>query len=296
MNQVEAANPKTKGVINLQTYSRPHLLEKCLNSIYSMERQELYSKVIVLQIGDHRVEDLVYSFADDSTRILRVDGSGKSPLQNMNINRWSALDYAFRFPNIEWVLSIEEDVEVAREAIIFIEQVYQSFKDNRKFRGINLGSRMYDADLIDTFSLQRYGIHGCGSVMTKRMWRMAQMNLTKYTLKNFALDGTLEAIAKTGFMVNPNVTLYLDHGWDSGTHNRHTGKELHYEENLRSWNLRKSKFTFQFREKSIPIRWRQDCVPYEKSENFLYNVKAFVHRFRHVGLAFKLRQKLRIVK
>lgn len=289
-------NPVSNGIINLQTYSRPHLLRNCLNSIYSMVNVELYQKVFLLQIGDKEVESLVYEFADKRTEVIEVDGSKRSPLQNMNFNRWTALERAFNVYGCDWVLSIEEDVEVAPETLLFIEQVLSDCRALPYFRGINLGSNLNAPELADTYSFQRFGVHGCGTVMTRETWKKVQRWRIKRTLNSFALDGALEGIVKTGFMVTPNVTLYLDNGWDSGTHTKGTGAEPHYQSIRESWSVRKSNYSPAFRNFQIQIPWRQDCLPYVKDENLRFKINAIRSRLAHTATYLFTRRMIRSIR
>jgi len=271
----------THGVVNLQTYSRPHLLERCLKSIYSMINIEDYRKLFVLQLGDRRVENLVHKSKDAGTEIVEVDGGARTPLGNMNFNRWLALERAFDEYDCDWVLSIEEDVEVAPGTLLFIEEIYARFKDTPKFRGINLGSILSLEELVNSYSLQRFGVHGCGSVITRNTWKKIKKHQIDRTLKDFALDGAIEGIAKSGFMVTPNVTLYLDHGWDSGTHNKSNYNDLHFVLNRESWQTRINSTPAKFKEIPISIPWREDCVLYDKKDNFKYSLLAIKSRMYH---------------
>jgi hypothetical protein len=253
-----------------------------------MEKAADYNKIIVLQVGNKEVEELVYGYADTRTQIIEVDGTKKSPLQNMNFNRWLALEEAFKHKEVNWVLSIEEDIEVAKESLLFIEQIYQKFCFERKFRGINLGSVLEDPELLNTYSLQRFGVHGCGSVLTRRTWRLAKLSLIKKTIRDFPLDGALESLVKSGFMVSPNITLYLDRGWDSGTHNKHTGEETHYVLNEKSWKTRQSKTTLDFERLDIQIPWRNDCVIYNPKDNPVNAMKWVIMRMYHARSMHKI--------
>ena len=288
LKELELEQKYSAGVINLQTYSRPHLVAKCLESIYAMEKAVNYHKIIVLQVGNREVEELVYDYADSKTQIIEVDGTERSPLQNMNFNRWLALEEAFKHKEVNWVLSIEEDVEVARESLLFIEQIYQQFCFEKKFRGINLGSILENPELLNTYSLQRFGVHGCGSVLTRRTWRLVKLSLIEKTTRDFPLDGALEGLVKSGFMVNPNITMYLDRGWDSGTHNKHTGEETHYVLNEKSWKTRQSKTTLSFERFDIQIPWRSDCIIYQSKDNPVHTMKWVIMRIYHAKSMHKL--------
>jgi hypothetical protein len=214
----------------------------------------------------------------------------------MNFNRWIALEKGFSEDNKDWILSVEEDIELAPDTLSFITQVFSKFSNNRKFRGINLGSVLSDPELLDTYSLQRFGVHGCGSVLTSRTWSIAKCSGAKMTLDKFALDGFLEGIAKSGFMVTPNVTLYLDCGWNSGTHNSHTGNEPHYINNRKSWQIRASRRVEEFHQYDIGIPWRKDCLPYDSKDNLKYLIKGIYYVLNHFLISRLMFAALRITR
>jgi hypothetical protein len=145
-----------------------------------------------------------------------------------------------------------------------------------------------DPELLNTYSLQRFGVHGCGSVLTRRTWRLAKLSLIKKTIRDFPLDGALESLVKSGFMVSPNITLYLDRGWDSGTHNKHTGEETHYVLNEKSWKTRQSKTTLDFERLDIQIPWRNDCVIYNPKDNPVNAMKWVIMRMYHARSMHKI--------
>ena len=249
-----------------------------------MQHSSEYKKFIVLQLGNRDVEALVWEYEDENTEILEIDGSSRSPLQNMNFNRWTAFEKAFGEYGADWILSLEEDIEVAPETLIFVESVYKTYRNNPKFRGINLGSVLRNNELSETFSLQRFGVHGCGTVMTRSTWEKLKFWRIKDTLGRIALDGALEGFSKSGFMVTPNITMYLDNGWDSGTHTKGTGKEPHYVSNRESWQIRLMNQARTFRELPIEIPWRNDCIPYDDSQDLQFMVHAIYLRLRQTTI------------
>ena len=150
-----------KGIINLQTYSRPPLLELCLNSISECSNSIDFEKIIVLQVGNKEVESLVEAFCakNRNSIIIRVDGQEKSPLQNMNWNRWKAWQHGFDNLGADWILSIEEDVVIHPKSIDFVCEVMIRMSNQKHFRGINLGSKLADPELNCTYSKLRFGLH-----------------------------------------------------------------------------------------------------------------------------------------
>jgi len=262
-----------------------------------MDNIEKYKKIFVLQLGNVQVEALIHNNRDSGTEIIEVDGRTRTPLGNMNFNRWLALEKAFEEYACDWVLSIEEDIEVAPETLIFTEEMFAKYKSDSKFRGINLGSILSSDTLVNTYSLQRFGVHGCGSVMTRNTWKKIRKLQIHRTLKEFALDGAIEGIAKSGFMVTPNVTLYLDHGWDSGTHNKSNYEDLHFVLNTESWQTRLKAVPTEFTEMPISIPWRDDCVLYDKKDNlkyFIFGVKSRIYHTIPYQRLLKLKKSIKM--
>jgi hypothetical protein len=261
-----------------------------------MQNIASYNKIFVLQLGNKEVEALIHQYADPKTDIIEMDGSLRNPLQNMNLNRWTALKTAFDNYACDWVLSVEEDIEVARETLLFIEEVYARFNHDQYFRGINLGSSLDLPKLVSTYSLQRFGVHGCGTVMTKDTWNRIKRWRIERTLNDFALDGAIEGIMKTGFMVTPNVTLYLDNGWDAGTHTKGTGQEPFYVLNRKSWHTRVDNFANHFELFETVIPWREDCIPYRETDNSYFQFRAIISRLFHTKFFKWNQQKWRASK
>ena len=160
----------SKGLLNLSTYSRPELLEKCLSSIAEADADANYPKLIVLQKGNSEVSRIVKEFADKKTQIIEVDGTQRTPLQNMNHNRWLSWKTGFENSDIDWMLSVEEDAVIHPSTLYFVEQIYEKYSNRRKFRGINLTSRLSDVGNLGTYSELRFGLHGCGAVITRETW------------------------------------------------------------------------------------------------------------------------------
>lgn len=259
------------GLVNLQTYSRPALLEKCLRSIASLNGIDEMPKIIVLQIGNLEVENLVEKFAQENsmTTVLRVDGSLKSPLQNMNHNRWIAWKLGFTDYKVDWIFSIEEDVVVHPNSLDFIKSVYAQHKGDKKFRGINLGSKMVGEGLSCSFSRIRYGLHGCAGVVTRETWELMKKNKVERKIQNVALDACIEHLLKTGYMVTPNQSYYLDYGWYQGTHTNGDSTNPHYKSVELSYQAN-TQTCHDFRLNQLQHNWREDAIPYRKRDDLKF--------------------------
>jgi len=262
------------GLLNLSTYSRPELLEQCLASLYHLENSENLTKLIILQTGNDQVSKLVDSFLDSRTQVIKVDGDGKSPLENINFNRWISWKVGFEIFKADWILSIEEDVILHPKALTFVDAVYEKYHSNSRFRGINLGSELTDYSLVGTYSILRFGLHGCGGVITKKTWENFDQSSLIRQIAEMPIDSSIEANLKSGFMVTPNLSLYADFGWIGGTHTSSTRSERHL--NIyKSFKIN----TFEsgeYIELTSPHTWRHDCIPYRRLHDPLYSLARFL--------------------
>lgn len=261
----------SKGLINLATYSRPELLEKCLHSIAGAKNSKNYPKLIVLQRGNPDVLSLVYNFADNNTQIMEVDGESRSPLQNINFNRWLSWKVGFDELGYDWILSVEEDIVLHADSLLFIEYIYAQYLNNKRFRGINLGSKLSDSSYLGTFSELRYGLHGCGAVITNKTWNMFSRLHVGNKLDSDPLDSLIEPILKTGFMVTPNLSFIEDFGWHKGTHTSPNSNDPHYVEVRNSFEINKTPNAKTIRHYSVQPNWRSDCILYEKRQNVYFD-------------------------
>lgn len=266
----------SKGLINLATYSRPELLKKCLNSIAKAENSQNYPKLIVLQRGNSEVAKNVKMFADQETQIIEVEGKDRTPLQNINFNRWLSWNTGFLNSDIDWMLSVEEDVVLHASTLLFIEQIFEKYRDCQQFRGINLGSRLSDVKNLGTYSALRFGLHGCGAVITKKTWDMFNRYEIVNKLNSEPLDALIEPILKTGYMVTPNLSLLEDYGWYKGTHTSSDSTDIHYVEVSESFKANRLPISTDFYMKPTDPKWREDCIIYDKKDDLIYKVKLLI--------------------
>lgn len=266
----------SRGLLNLATYSRPELLKKCLNSIANAESSQNYPKLVVLQKGDAEVSRNVNEFADQLTQVIEVDGTKRTPLQNINHNRWLSWKSGFENSDIDWMLSVEEDVVLHPSTLLFVEQILNKYSGNPKFRGINLASRLSDMENLGTYSELRFGLHGCGAVITRETWDLFNKFEFGDKLETEPLDALIEPILKTGFMVTPNLSLLEDFGWYKGTHTSSDSSDVHYVEISNSFNSNRLPLSHQFQIKSVNPHWRSDCIIYSDADDFYFKVKLFL--------------------
>jgi glycosyltransferase involved in cell wall biosynthesis len=263
----------SRGLLNLATYSRPELLKKCLSSIANAETSASYPKLIVLQKGDADVSRYVNEFADQYTQIIEVDGTQRTPLQNINHNRWLSWKLGFENSDIDWMLSVEEDVVLHPSTLLFVEQILNKYSGRPQFRGVNLASRLSDMENLGTYSELRFGLHGCGAVITRETWNL----FTKFEfgdkLDSEPLDALIEPILKTGYMVTPNLSLLEDFGWYKGTHTSSDSTDVHYVEISSSFKANRLPLSHEFQIRTVNPQWRSDCIVYSEADDFYFKIK-----------------------
>lgn len=265
-----------RGLINLATYSRPELLIRCLKSISSAEGSSNYSKLIVLQTGNMEVFNTVYEFVDSKTQVIEVNGKLRSPLQNINHNRWLSWQIGFENLDHDWILSVEEDVELHPSSLLFAEKIYEMYRTNPSFRGINLTSRLSDIDNLGTYSELRFGLHGCGAVITRDTWNKFSKYKIEKLLDSEPLDALIEPILKTGFMVTPNLSMLNDFGWFKGTHTSPNSNDIHYVEVSKSFEKNQIPINIEFIRKQVDPKWRSDCLLYRETDNFKFKFRVVI--------------------
>lgn len=281
-----------RGLINLSTYSRPELLRECLKSLYQMDGAQSIGKLIIVQKGNADVESLVENFRDSLTKIVIVDGSGKSALENMNSNRWLSWKIGFDQMNCDWILSVEEDVVLHNKSLEFTKFIIGTYHDNKFFRGINLGSKHIEDNLQCTYSNLRFGLHGCAGVITRTTWNKIKRLGIERKIKKFPLDASIEYILKSGFMTTPNLSMYKDFGWFEGTHTDSSSENPHYKSVEESFVLNKGTCRTYRNVARVP-NWRNDCIIYDESENWKYRISMYISPFRNTLFASALYTFLR---
>lgn len=276
-----------RGLINLSTYSRPTLLRECLKSLYGMDGAELIDKLIIVQMGNIEVETLVESFRDSRTRVIKVNGSDKSALENMNYNRWLSWKVGFDQLEYDWMLSAEEDVVVHRHSLQFVQSMIDRYHNDKFFRGINLGSKLTEANLQCTYSNLRFGLHGCAGVITRSTWEIIKRLGIERKIKKFPLDACIEHVLKSGFMTTPNLSMYKDFGWFEGTHTSSDSDNPHYRNVAESFLLN-NKVCVSYKHFPMIPNWREDCLLYSHKENRKYRIRLYLSLFLNTTPYVKL--------
>jgi hypothetical protein len=159
----------------------------------------------------------------------------------------------------DWVIAVEDDIELAPDAIEFVMQVHERYKNKKMYRGINLGSLEAPETVeINTYSLLSYGIHGQASAIPRKTW--SRFNSGKAVVESISspLDSLMESFLKTGFMVTPNRSRFKDNGWN-GTHAPKDPKDSYYKNIEDSWTGYKMETIDRYIRVDHQHTWRSDA-------------------------------------
>jgi hypothetical protein len=257
------------GVVVLTAYSRPEILEQCLNSLYAANGSPATRKVLVLQPGNPDVERLIRARLDDSTLLIQSSATGSTPTQRMMSQFWRGIEAALGEPGCDWIMSLEEDSVLSADALVFVDEMHARYGKDRHFRGVNLGSVESDESLRGTYSLLRYGLVGNAGALPRRHWARARLVASRGRLRYEPFDCHIEPFLKTGFMVTPNLSKVMNYGWVAGTHvPDEPSVRKHFERLERSWSLADT--AQPYRRVDVPHSWRHDSVPFTKSQDPRY--------------------------
>lgn len=269
-----------KNAVVLATYSRTNLLQESIESVINAACRSEIHFVVVLQKGNYQTEEIVRSFEKHIDTLIIVDGKNKSPIENINYNRIIAYNYCFDNLNSEWVLGIEDDTCISPDAIRFATQMMNEFRNQSRFRGVNLGSKIAVAS-EQGYSKFRYGVMGQGSVISCSTWRRIKKSRRFALLQTEPLDAIMEHYIKTGFTVIPNRSRIIDRGWD-GTHMRSHPNDPHFDLMRKSWlssipnvNI----YTYQ----QMDPNWRADQQIYRRRNDLWFEVVRFLIGFECVA-------------
>ena len=270
-------------VIIVNAFSRAESLERCLVSIQNSTANFDIPILVIHQRGSLEVEKILLDHSSLISHVRLVNGQGRTPLENINHNRLLGYQIAFNEYKADWVIAIEEDVILSKDAISFVRYILDIYKKRRFFRGINFGSREpFSPELIGTFSLLRYGMHGQGSVIGRKTWDYIVRRKIEKKFSTHGFDSLIEQHLKLGFMVTPNLSRSLDTGWD-GTHMPSDENDAYFMEMRKSF-IGEVDVPLNYHQLNLLHRWREDLEVYKlhKTPRFFLRTKwyAFKHQIK----------------
>jgi hypothetical protein len=267
-----------KPVIVVFCHSRAAMLEKCLDSINSANKRQQWKLVLVHQIGFNSVQNVVNKNLSKVDILVTVKPNFDFPLGNINYNRILGTSICFDQLGADYLLAIEEDNLISKDALSFISFAYEEYKDNKYFRGVNLGSIEFGNSISkEGFSLLRSGLHGSAGVLTKQSWdTIKKKRLFRFDLSNKqkAWDSQIEFYLKTGFMVTPNRSRNLDLG-AGGTFAPKSITDPYFKKITKSWYKSRSSARINYRRIQIKHSWRKDVIAFNRIHNIFYKLRTY---------------------
>jgi hypothetical protein len=259
-----------KKAIVIFAYARAELLRDSIQSILGAAGSQDWSKVIVCQLGHEDVERVVREFENKFDLVLRLKGQHETTLGNINQNRLAGTSICFDLFKSEIVLGIEEDTMIGYDALAFIDQMVARYGSKSAFRGVNLGSHETKTEgNLYTYSLLRFGLHGQAGVLTRRTWKKLSARKLLDNISAEGYDSWMEYCLKSGFMVTPNASRFLDRGW-IGTHTPADSMHPYFEKQRFSW-VGTNAFTIgDFERADLVHSWRKDATTYRRRHSIFF--------------------------
>jgi len=256
-----------KKVIVVFCHSRATLLENCIKSILSADNVNEWITVVVHQQGNYEVQEVIHKNLSNIDYLITFPPKYKKAICNINANRIIGTKFAFNTLQADYVLGIEEDTQISKDALFFVDSIYRKFHRHKAFRGINLGSMEYgESARSREYSKLRYGAHGQAGVLVNNSWK----KIEKKKLLNFDLDdpgkawdAEIELYLKSGFMITPNLSRSLDKGV-GGTFSPKNSSDRYFVEMEKSWDSFNYKANSNYVLQQIKHSWRYDAVKYRR--------------------------------
>jgi hypothetical protein len=250
--------PKNQGAVLVVAFNRANELRKCLSSIIDQTGMNC-PLVVFHQIGNQSVREVIDEYESKIHKLISFTPLGETPLENINTNRILGYEYCFQILKSDWVLAVEDDIELGADAISFVSEMFQVHQKNVLFRGVNLGSfEVENQANLAGYSRLSYGLHGQAAAISKRTWRHFNPKKLLNKARATPLDSAMENFLKLGYMVTPNRSRYLDNGWN-GTHAPKDPNDSYFTKLRKSWVGSEPFFVDRYQLQQMKHSWRADC-------------------------------------
>lgn len=253
--------------IFLSTFTRSTLLEECIKSILSATDRERYIFFVIQQGGNEETSRIIEKYRDQIDYVFFSQVKYESAIKNINYNRVKGYEIAFGKLNCEYAVAVEDDVEISRDALVFVDQMMNKFARHRNFGCVNLLSLGNPNELEEGFSIYRSPLIGQGSAINSKLWGAFIRNGVKGRIDFEPFDGAVEDLVKCKFSIFPNRSRILDKGWE-GTHSTNEN-DTYFVLNKQSW-VSSPQFIDTYKHIQRDLNLRSDWVSYKRRKNVYY--------------------------
>jgi hypothetical protein len=282
-----------KSTLLIVAFNRPELLAKLFESFEKSENSQSQFVVIVHQEGNIRVKNQISLFQSRHklVHVVQTEGVKGTTEANIAFNRFKGYDYCFNVLQSDYVIALEDDVIISSDVFKFTEFIMSEYWAEKHFRGINFGSYVKFTDATSRqYSKVRYGIHGPASAIHKKTWRQFNNSSVRIRAEDTHWDGAIEYFLKTGFMICPVNSRYLDFGY-GGSHTL-SSNDAYFVNLNESYIKNYVNDDFKYSLVKITIPWFVDMHLYRPNENWKYCLLYFVNLRNDKYFFFKLERLL----
>jgi hypothetical protein len=221
-----------------------------------------YPIYIVIQDADSEDLVILQKYEDLITEIIHVDNNDKSVEELINNNRITAWEVPLLKYHHQYVICLEDDVEVSPDIFEFTAQVLADNANSRNFWGINYGS-FEKPDELGTYSKLNYGLHGPASLVGSESVKKFKLSKLKRYKGAIPWDAWVEPLVKTGYVATSNVSRYRDNG-HNGTHTSLHNDSDYFQKLNESFTYSLIEESRNYYNSNIEHQWRADCRIFNK--------------------------------
>ena len=248
--------------VSIISHRRSHLLDLCLQSLACAMLKNRYPIYIVIQDANLQELAVLKKYEDLITEITHVDNNDKNVEELINNNRITAWEVPLLKHHHQYVMCLEDDVEVSPDIFDFTERVLADNANSRNFWGINYGS-FEKPNELGTYSKLHFGLHGPASLVGSESINKFKLSKLKRFKGAIPWDAWVEPLVKIGYMATSNVSRYRDNG-HSGTHASLHNDSDYFQKLNESFDYGLMEGSRNYYNSDIEHQWRGDCRIYNK--------------------------------
>lgn len=263
--------------VSIITFNRSKLLDSCLESVRIALGNKSYPVYIVIQNASREDEKVLAKYSDIISGTQHVVDQSVGIEELINNNRIKAWQIALIKNHHNYVICLEDDVEISPDFFEFTEQVLEQNDSLKDFMGINYGS-FETKGSVGTYSRVRYGLHGPASLISLKTFEKLRLSSLQKLHGRLAWDSWVEPIIKMGFVATSNHSRYRDNGI-IGTHATMDTSATYFEKLNSSFDYGLKQPASAITNLNIQHSIRSDCKIYSQENNFQYFCRFLAIRF-----------------